>query len=557
MELKVELINEPYNFIEDSIVTEKKLISKYVSDGIGEDYLYWKSQNPVLISAQTGMGKNTFIETIIIKHCVENNKKILIISNRTANNRQQKKRVSSIVGCEYILENFTPKGLDELETFKNVRIVTYQKLEKYLYNYCESKKLEKFDFVVFDECHYFESDSLFNNGTGKTLYKSLSVFKNSIRIFMTATPDEIFKIIIQKEKALGLSSINKIYYINHPIESFFYPKTVLYYNFQRNYNYISPKYFNNKDTLLELIKNDNSNFKWLIFVTNKQDGENFVNNIGKNSTFITSESKNSKYEDGKIYSQVVTTEKFTCKVLVSTSVMDNGINFKDPLLKNIVIFAYDKTEFIQMLGRKRVINDESINLYLYGNNVKTIRNKLSGINKQIEAICLLKDNPSLFLNQYFRNSELISGLIYFNKNLEPKINEFAEKKLYFLKNFYENLISNFILIGKQAFILEQLAWLSLEKTYNPKLWIDYIDSDKNKRKLIEFLNSNCNIPLSDKALENFQINFKELFVATYGKQSGDRSDRVYKETKMRKLLEKYDLPYKITIKNNAFTLCKM
>lgn len=93
MELKVKLTNEPYNFFEDSIVTEKKATSEYVSDGIGTDYLCWKNQNPVLISAQTGSGKNTFIENIIIKHCIEYNKKILIISNRIANNRQQKKEL--------------------------------------------------------------------------------------------------------------------------------------------------------------------------------------------------------------------------------------------------------------------------------------------------------------------------------------------------------------------------------------------------------------------------------------------------------------------------------
>lgn len=373
---------------------------------------------------------------------------------------------------------------------------------------------------------------------------------------MTATPDEIFPIIIEKEKKLGLSNIDKIYYLNTPMEKFLNPKRVLYYNFKRNYNYICPKYFSSKKQILELIKNDNSNLKWLVFVSNKQDGEDLVNNIGKDSSFITAESKNSKFKDGKIYCEIVNEESFTCKILVCTSVIDNGINFKDNLLKNIVIFSYDKSEFIQMLGRKRVINNETVNLYLYSNSIQNIRNKLFNVNKQIAAICQLKKDSSSFLNQYFRNNELMSGILYFNKNSSPEINDLAEIKLYTSKKFYEKIIDNFQLIGNQAFILEQLAWLGLEETYNPTLWIDYVDSDTNKATLIKFLDINCNVNLSGQELQNFQDKFKELFVKAYGKQPNDKPDRPYKATKMRNLFLIYKLAYEITIKNKVFTLSK-
>lgn len=48
------------------------------------------------------------------------------------------------------------------------------------------------------EVHFFISDALFNNKTGKILKKSLLAFKNSVRIYMSATPDEILPVITQK-----------------------------------------------------------------------------------------------------------------------------------------------------------------------------------------------------------------------------------------------------------------------------------------------------------------------------------------------------------------------
>lgn len=42
-----------------------KLNLKFVSDVIGEDYKKWKRGEIVLISAQTGTGKNYFIENVL------------------------------------------------------------------------------------------------------------------------------------------------------------------------------------------------------------------------------------------------------------------------------------------------------------------------------------------------------------------------------------------------------------------------------------------------------------------------------------------------------------
>lgn len=50
---------------------------------------------------------------------------------------------------------------------------------------------------------------------------------------------------------------------------------------------------------------------------------------------------------------VAVEEIFKQKVVVATSVMDNGISIHDIEMRNMVIIADTKEEFIQMLGRKR------------------------------------------------------------------------------------------------------------------------------------------------------------------------------------------------------------
>ena len=66
-------------------------------------------------------------------------------------------------------------------------------------------------------------------------------------------------------------------------------------------------------------------------------------------------------------------EKFSPQVLISTSVLDNGINIKDRTVKNVVVDVFDKTEMIQMLGRIRVEQGQTINLYLRNYSVEDIR----------------------------------------------------------------------------------------------------------------------------------------------------------------------------------------
>ncbi|APM40165.1 DEAD/DEAH box helicase [Clostridium kluyveri] len=550
-EIKVRLCKKSYNPLDDDMVEIIEPDSKYVTDGIGQNFKYWTSRNPVFISAQTGMGKNTFVENVLIEDALQNNYRILIISNRVASNRQQKERIAKVTGCEVYLEDYTPKGLDKIELFGNIRIMTYQKLGNSLSTFSANE----YSIVVFDECHFFISDALFNNKTNEIFKKSIDTFQNSLRIYMTSTPDEIFSLILEEEKKL-MYTLEYALYQN--INSYQYFKKILYYNFKRDYSYICTRYFNSKEEILDLIKKDGSEYKSIIFINSKISGKKILERIGSNNAvFITAESKDSQDTDGKIYTEIVNEKKFNSQILVCTSVLDNGINLKDPLLKNIIIFSYDKTEFLQMLGRKRITDDEKINLYLYRGKVEEINAKLSIIKKQCGFINGFNSNPVSFLNKNFTNNDIYKGLFYFNKCQKLCLNELAEKKLCNNKSFLERIIDSLNGGDKEAFILEQLSWIGLKETYNPSSYINYVDPDKNKANFINFLDKYCGIPLLDDELDSFEKEFKILTTAAYGMQEGDRQDRPnYKATKMRKIFKNYNLNYNIKIKDKVSTLVK-
>lgn len=155
---------------------------------------------------------------------------------------------------------------------------------------------------------------------------------------------------------------------------------------------ISPHFFDDLDEIEDAIVSDYlGKTKWLIFVNSRDEGIQLVrklnsefkkycdekvkelkNATGNSATSIEVEVKkpyqdfavfidrHSRHKDdvsGEIWHKLINTGVFPCKILVATSVLDNGFSIKDDNVKNIVICTDDKVEFIQELGRRRILSD--------------------------------------------------------------------------------------------------------------------------------------------------------------------------------------------------------
>lgn len=183
---------------------------RYLSDFIQEnDINEWRPDMPVFISAQTGAGKNWFIQQILMYNLSESNhtngtnEKILLLSNRVAANRQAKLQLMELLP-DYEANNtmrlkaiYSAEGLDEaLKQLHNVYIYSYKQFLS-----AENLGRKNFKYVVCDECHYFTSDAHFATETQQVLQKIIHECSNAIRIYMSATPDVAFEPILRTEYA--------------------------------------------------------------------------------------------------------------------------------------------------------------------------------------------------------------------------------------------------------------------------------------------------------------------------------------------------------------------
>lgn len=294
-----------------------------------------------------------------------------------------------------------------------IKILTYQSIEQDIkkctncYGYQQQiNYMMPYSYIVYDECHYFDMDSLYNTCTQLSFDFLFDCFFGKIQIYISATMDRCKDMIqekVKKYKNLYSPYCNKVKEIS--------------YNLEVNYDYLKVSVLVSDDQLVDLIlkKMDKRGelHKWLIFTDSKKRGKELITRleIGFNSdnrfslndvVFIDAEYEKN-IEASESIQQLRVEEKIDRKVVITTSVMDNGISFKDIALRNIVIMADTKEEFIQMLGRKRQ-DGESVKLFIMKNGDKYFRERrmqIEGIRKAYQDFenDFNRLHPSVFLGQ--------------------------------------------------------------------------------------------------------------------------------------------------------------
>lgn len=506
-------INDPLHltskFEDIKFIFDDKI--KYASNLIGTDWLYkWTPNVPVFISAQTGRGKNFFIQNTIVPEILKHNRrcndnqKILILSNRIALNHQNKIELAKIIDIhsdknisyENTLQKLTDEQINSFNNFGVIKVSSYHQLLN------NNLLDDEYTFVIIDECHFFTQDSLFNADTSKILDAIIDKCKNSIRIYTSATLDDVLPVILKKDipekfeenpykffcqkppnlyykkflltntipknilpfsDKINIQSImiNYNYYMNlikfydeqqNEITPY-YNYTAIIYDLEPNYNYIKTHLIkNNNDALIDKISHTHSkDSKWIIFVKSKKEGiilKEKLNQKQISSEFISSESKT---KSNTAYQQIIKECKFDVEVLISTAVIDNGVNIKDKAVKNIAISIFDYTSFIQMLGRVRPTEEQEINLYLFDFSINKIEQNINKTyNELLEYLYFDSLSSDRQLEHYINNlnsGSLMTSFKYDSETKEVYHSKFLIDKLlntiYNLVPFIRNLDSNF------------------------------------------------------------------------------------------------------------------
>lgn len=264
---------------------------KYVSDVIGDEYTEWVNLQIILINAPTGSGKSYFIFNKLLDFAINNSKRILYLVNRKVLKLQLDEEYIS--GNRASLEYYKKYDSPFLDIKNFIQIQTYQSVEKRLINctnineHCNIwNELRTYDYIVYDECHYFYSDSNFNTYTQISYSFLRNVFYDKIQIFISATLDNMRNYIIGFVPILLNNNPminNAIFAVSNNYRLAESSNKFKEYSIPCNYDYIDIYTFDDLPALITTIGNKtagNKNEKWLIF-TDSIRRSNYLKNILK------------------------------------------------------------------------------------------------------------------------------------------------------------------------------------------------------------------------------------------------------------------------------------
>ena len=348
----------------------------FLSDIVGNDYLSWGKER-VIFDAGTGSGKSYFCINVLAKYAAANGKKLLYLCNRAELRKDIYQRVK-MAGVE-----------------RTVSVMTYQSIEEKI---SKREKMGNFDYVCVDEAHYFTSDAVFNQRTDLS-YRYIKELSNTVVIYMSATAKVFFKHLLDKE----MVPAKNIYHI------------------PQNYDHVEEVCFYQKRDLLPLLdgllEKENGE-KILVFCNSakrlKEIHKYYQNTRWKDDIqFMCSQYNTDKELHRFCRTDIIQNNTFTGRILVTTSVLDNGVDLKDRKLRYIFTEIIDVDKMQQSIGRKRSLGeDDSCIIYIADLKNNIFSGKINSIKAELKMANLFKNDKEGFFKQYGRDRNLMKNKVF-------------------------------------------------------------------------------------------------------------------------------------------------
>lgn len=374
---------------------------------------------------------------------------------------------------------------------------------------------------------------------------------------------------------------------------------MVFYHFKRDYSYLDVKTYSVIGELYdEIVESVSRGEKWLIFIDDKEKCVKVKAELEKvaedKECPLVVEGADTKKKVEKVfavnadskgnstYQEIVKQERLNkdTYVLISTSVLDNGVNLTG--INNIVVSDMSKVKCLQMVGRARVrdINDKNT-LYVKRFGVNDVKKQIASMERQRYAYHdyelaygELRDplqsrgySEYKFLEKFYNGKEedWRDAKHWFgrpvDKPTELYLNEIAKSLVDDrLLSQYEHICDEMIeesakeneqqgqsivIHTGQKYLEHQLSWFG--KKYCVDDDITYADKEKAKKELIAFLESYAKrgeeIDGSEK-MKLFQAEFTRLHDAVFPR-ADKNPDRSYKHDKMNKILKAHGIGYEI------------
>ena len=488
-----------------------------VSEELGERIKELDYNTPLMISAQTGSGKNYAIIHVAIPYLRSRGLRGLIVASRTAITTQFKKELVKETGQESLLEELTEQGWEKHAEFDGVTVITYQAL--YLMMKYHPEKLGLYDLIVFDEIHALLEDASFVSCTGYILKNIQEVFGTRMRIYLTATPEEILPELVRAEEG--------------------WPLTVLV--FRRDYSYVRLHFFHDMGEITSRINRDKSNNKWLWYVPSIRQGEEVSSRLNCPVKMLNSVMRGLDPDE---WARTLNEQRFDEKVAIATSVIDAGVNLWDNQLKNIVYCGSSLISLRQFLGRKRYSGEGTVNLYVWCPSKEDAQRASHEAEALHNALEEMDSNYQGFIEHHVlsprEHRDDMRRFVFVDTTGKLRVNPLAKVKLKNEREFFANLLERVKKNqGNCGYDRMVASCLGIRGLDYEKCWLDVRYNGKAKAELEKLVLDAVGGLMDEEGFMAFADRFRNLCVLAYGKGEGgkDRIDRTWGVTKINNKLE--------------------
>lgn len=462
-------------------------------------------RNGILLHAPVGAGKTYAIIHRLLPWALERGLRMLYVSSRNAINTQVKRDIIAVTGEDHFVEELTDCGWQAQRDFDGITVLTYHAL--YFMMRRDPNSLRKYDILAFDEIHALLEDASFVPYSGYVLNHLMEFFGTAIRIYMSATPEEILPYLAKVETPYRLRVIR----------------------FRRDYAFVRPYFFHDETEVIRLINEDKSDQKWLLYCPSIQQANNLQRNIHHSCVLLNSITREQNPSE---WNRMLCDKKFDSKIALASAAIDAGVSFIDPSLKNVVVFSYDLTTVVQVLGRKRRKGLEMVRLFVWCPNINDVHRRYHQNEEVQQAFQLHDANYALWVDQHIlRPSTLdMRDLVIPDANGRLKLNPLAIGKISGEQHFLEELMRRAkTKHGDCEFDRLLIRRLGLKGVNLAQSWLDSTKNGKAKADLESLVTNVAGQNMDESEFREFADKFRDLCVATYGKGRGgkDRDDRTW------------------------------
>ena len=523
----------------------------WVSDALQGELARWCPTQPVLIAAPTGRGKTEFVKRIA-QHQRYRRGSILLLVHRSAIAVQQKRRLAAALHSRWeVVEDLRALDYaDEALSDVGVTVMTYQ---RFAARHAQMR-LQEVAWLVCDEVHAFYSDALFSPHMDPLFWQLPKMFRHAHRLYLTATPGPILPLLCRAEQKNLLSCRNCLCSREGR-------GRLLLYRFPSRFSAVDLHYYRRIDEIAELVLSRPEE-KFLIFTAAREKPEavsqsykKSLEGRGISVAYLDRFSKGTPAWDA-----VCREERFAQQALVCTSVLDCGVNLKDPALRHIVVEATDKTEFLQMLGRKRLETGAPVHAYIRVPDSATLRRRLTQVQddlrfiRQAEKALRGVDNGLLLHRGWNDESEERRYMRLLNcagGRLSPKPT--AVEALRWQEATLQQLLQEGERLGDDS-ALPRLAhaWLEQPGAYDQRRWLDYDRQARVREELEQFLAEHTAVPMAPEAFSRFSRRLGGLVNAI--RTFPHDGQRTLGAAALNNRLAQLELPYKIQKTKDRFEI---